>query len=380
IVILGTLLYYPFVKSFASAYLSIELWKGERTGLGEYLVVHGIFLFVIVTWLVARVLDTPERRKIFVDVMPLLIVAFIVVETAFILTNLMAFAIAFPLLALTLILLVRPDLDARARFIALLIAAGLAMTMMVEVIVYKGDIGRMNTVFKFYLQVWVFFAIAAAAVSGQWSAVSQSGQIGNRKSKILNSVWWAMFALLVFIGLLYPITATPAKVHDRYTRGAPPGLNGMEFMRGAIYQDRNYDQHLESDYRAIQWLRENIEGSPVILEGNAPLYHWASRVSIYTGLPTVIGWDWHQKQQRSIIDGTIIDRRIAAVREMYNTRSTIDVMMLLKRFRVQYVYVGDLERAFYDATGLAKFDAMARAGQLQVVYENERVKIYKVLD
>lgn len=381
IVVLGTLLYYPFVKSFASAYLSVELWKGERTGLGEYLVVHGIFLFVIVTWLFARTLDTPERRKIFVDVLPLLVVAFIVVETVFILTNLMVFALAFPLLALTLVLLARPDLDARARFVALLIAAGLAMTMMVEVVVYKGDIGRMNTVFKFYLQVWVFFAIAAAVVSGQWSRRGgQTEQIENRKSKILNSLWGMIFALLIFIGLMYPITATRAKVNDRYTRGAPAGLNGMEFMRAAIYSDKNYDQVLEADRQAIEWLRAHVVGSPVILEGNAPLYHWASRVSIYTGLPTVIGWDWHQKQQRSIVDGAIIDRRIDAVRQMYNTRSSVELLALLARFRVQYVYVGDLERAFYDAVGLAKFEAMARAGQLRVVYENERVKIYQVVD
>jgi YYY domain-containing protein len=381
IVVLSTLLYYPFVKSFASAYLSIELWKGARTNLSEYLVVHGIFLFVIVTWLIARVLDTPERRKIFVDVLPLLIVAFIVVETAFILTNLMAFAIAFPLLALATILLVRPDLDARARFVALLIAAGLAMTMMVEVVVYKGDIGRMNTVFKFYLQVWVFFAIAAAIALASLAQTNDE----RRTTKVfvlrpLSFVWQLVFALLVGIGLLYPMTATRAKVHDRFTHGSPPGLNGMDFMRTAIYPDRNYDQVLEFDRQAIEWLRANIVGSPVILEGNAPLYHWASRVSIYTGLPTVIGWDWHQKQQRSIVDGTIIDRRISAVREIYNTRSSVDALALLKRFRVQYVYVGDLERAFYDAVGLAKFEAMARAGQLQLVYENERVKIYQVVD
>jgi len=381
IVVLSTLLYYPFVKSFASAYLSIELWKGARTNLSEYLVVHGIFLFVIVTWLIARVLDTPERRKIFVDVLPLLIVAFIVVETAFVLTDLMVFTIAFPLLAFATILLVRPDVDARARFVALLIAAGLAMTMMVEVVAYKGDIGRMNTVFKFYLQVWVFFAIAAAMALASLAQTNDE----RRTTKVfvlrpLSFVWKLVFALLVFIGLLYPITATRAKVHDRFTHGSPPGLNGMDFMRTAIYPDRNYDQVLEFDRQAIEWLRANIVGSPVILEGNAPLYHWASRVSIYTGLPTVIGWDWHQKQQRSIVDGSIIDRRIGAVREIYNTRSSVDALALLKRFRVQYVYVGDLERAFYDAVGLAKFEAMARAGQLQLVYENERVKIYQVVD
>ena len=153
----------------------------------------------------------------------------------------------------------------------------------------------------------------------------------------------------------------------------------MDFMDEAIYQDSAHDEILLFDRQGINWLRENVDGSPVILEGNAPLYHWALRVSIYTGLPTVIGWDWHQKQQRSIIDGAIIDRRIENVRNIYNTRDVNAPLTTLKRYRVSYIYVGDLERIFYDPQGLAKFDAMARAGQLEMVYQNERVKIYKIL-
>jgi len=42
----------------------------------------------------------------------------------------------------------------------------LVLTLMVEVIVLRGDIGRMNTVFKFYLQVWTLFSISAAASLG----------------------------------------------------------------------------------------------------------------------------------------------------------------------------------------------------------------------
>ena len=113
-------------------------------------------------------------------------------------------------------------------------------------------------------------------------------------------------------------------------------------------------------------------------EAHAPLYRWGSRVSVYTGLPTVIGWDWHQKQQRSIIDGAIIDRRIDTVRDIYNTRDLTRALGQLKRFEVRYVYVGDMERAFYEAPGLQKFDAMVTAGMLEVVYSNERVKIYRV--
>ena len=393
IVVLSTASYYPFVRNFVSVYLSVELWKGERTGFGEYLIVHGIFLFAMVTFLIAQTLDTPERRKFLFDLLPLTIVAFIAAETAFIFANLMTFAIAFPWLALAAILILRPELDARARFVALLIAAGLAMTLMVEGITYKGDIGRMNTVFKFYLQVWAFFAIAAAAgiallmrptadpsTTLRAGDRPQTADDGGRRSVVggLHPVWWTLFAFLILIGLLYPITATRAKVNDRYTMGSPAGLNGMDFMRTAVYQDRNYDEVLDSDRQGIEWLRANVEGSPVILEGNAPLYHWASRVSIYTGLPTVIGWDWHEKQQRSIIDGAIIDRRLDAVRQIYNLRSPDDALALLKRFRVVYIYVGDVERAFYDRVGLAKFEAMAHAGQLQLEYQNERVKIYLV--
>ena len=215
-----------------------------------------------------------------------------------------------------------------------------------------------------------------SAVNSEQSDVGHASRITHRAA--LGVVWWTIFAFLILIGLLYPITATRAKVNDRFTMGSPPGLNGMDFMRTAVYQDRNYDEVLDSDRQAIEWLRANVEGSPVILEGNAPLYHWASRVSIYTGLPTVIGWDWHEKQQRSIVDGAIIDRRLDAVRQIYNSHSADDALALLKRFGVAYIYVGDVERAFYDQVGLAKFDAMARAGLIQSVYENERVKIYKI--
>ncbi len=178
---------------------------------------------------------------------------------------------------------------------------------------------------------------------------------------------------------MYPVTAAHAKVNDRFVPGSPPGLNGMDYMRTAVYQDGNHLLPLEYDREAIDWLRANIQGSPVILECNAPLYRWGSRISIYTGLPTVIGWDWHEKQQRSIIDGAIIDNRVATVQTIYNTLDPQTALDAMKHFRVQYIYVGDLERAYYNAAGLAKFDTMAQAGLLQIVYQNDHVKIYKIM-
>ena len=387
IFVLSSVLFQPFVSNFATAYLATEIWSGDHTTIAQYLIVHGIFLFPIATYLILRTFDTPARRRTLVNWMPLFVVAFILVEALFLLSKIPVFAIAFPLLVLAGLLVLRPDLVAEERFIALLIAAGLALTMMVEVITYKGDIGRMNTVFKFYLQAWVFFGVAAATgiafISRRSSVDSQQSTDDNHSPLVprpspLGFAWWTIFGVLVFIGLLYPITATNAKVNDRFTMGSPSGLNGMDFLRNGVYQDK-IDIPLDYDRQAFVWLRANIQGSPVVLEGNAPLYHWASPVSWFTGLPTVIGWDWHQKQQRSIVDGAIIDRRIESVRTIYNTLDAKIALAQMKRFNVSYVYVGDVERAYYDPSGLAKFDVMVATKMLQVAYRNDRVTIYKVV-
>lgn len=418
IYLLTSILYQPFISHFATAYLATDLWTDKRTTLTEYLTVHGIFFFVAATFLITQAYSTKADRGAFrflrlafkhsrqldrglnlhralvnpptpyQDFASVIMAGTVVVEIMFMLGGWWVFALVILFLTLAGLLVVRPTLDPARRFIALLIATGLALTLMVELVTYKGDIGRMNTVFKFYLQVWVFLGIASAAglawignqrsvVNGQTAIVGEQPRHRALRSS-LGTLWWAVLGLLVFIGMLYPIFASRAKIADRFVPDSQPELNGMDYMNAATYHDRDKALPLVFDRQAIDWLRLNVDGSPVILEGNAPLYHWGSRVSIYTGLPTVIGWDWHQKQQRSIIDGGIIDRRIATVAEIYNTRDSNRALGQLKRFDVKYICVGDMERAFYEQPGLDKFDEMVKAGMLEIVYQNERVKIYHV--
>ena len=48
----------------------------------------------------------------------------------------------------------------------LLAATGLALGIFVEFFALQGDIGRMNTVFKFYLQVWVMWGLVSRRRAG----------------------------------------------------------------------------------------------------------------------------------------------------------------------------------------------------------------------
>ena len=191
-------------------------------------------------------------------------------------------------------------------------------------------------------------------------------------------VWWGAFSLLILAGMLYPVAAARAKMMDRYVPDSPPGLNGMDYMLSATYNENNHDVVLRSDYDAIQWIRANIKGSPVMLEANTGLYRWGNRYSIYTGLPTLIGWDWHTKQQYSLLPSDIVDSRVALVQEFYNTLAKDRALDIAHHYDVSYVIVGELERAVYDPNGLSKFEAMAQAGILVKIYDANGVQIYRV--
>ena len=69
-------------------------------------------------------------------------------------------------------------------------------------------------------------------------------------------------------------------------------------MDEAVYHTRGITLEFATDRPGIEWLRDNVNGAPVVVEAQWDLYTWANRVSIYTGLPTILGWDWHQTQQR----------------------------------------------------------------------------------
>jgi uncharacterized membrane protein len=277
--------------------------------------------------------------------------------------------LAFGLLAAALALLSSNRPDARYVVVAASMSAvGLAIGAGVDIVTVKDDIGRMNTVFKFYLQAWWFLAIASAFFAWLlWSA----GPLSLRRSNIAGKAW-AVGLVVLLIGVsIYPVLGTRVRIKDRFDTSFQ-SLDGMAYMQNAIHIENGEPLTLDHDRRAIEWLQRNVEGTPVIVEGITDLYRWGNRISIYTGLPAVIGWDWHQRQQRVAYADYVSERR-RDVNDFYETTSVDDTRRFLAKYDVRYVIVGELERLLYPAEGLAKFDEM---DWLTPIYQDGPVTVY----
>ena len=145
---------------------------------------------------------------------------------------------------------------------ALLIAAG------VDVITVKNDIGRQNTIFKFYIQAWWLLAIAASyALWRLWDV----GAFITRNVGSVRALWLSVFAVLAVGVFIYPVMATDVRLDDRFNM-IGPGIDGEAYMDEAIYHTRGIEIEFASDKPGIEWLRENVHGSPVVVEAQWDLY------------------------------------------------------------------------------------------------------------
>jgi len=137
---------------------------------------------------------------------------------------------------------------------------------------------------------------------------------------------------------------------------------------------------LNQDYQLIRWMQDNISDSPVIVEANSGnLYRWYSRVSVYTGLPGVVGWEWHQQQQRALTPPDWVSSRLRLINEFYTTTDPELAADFLRKYNVQYIVVGQLERISYSAAGLDKFETLN--GELwQEVYRQHDTVLYEVIN
>jgi uncharacterized membrane protein len=289
------------------------------------------------------------------------------------------------------------------RFVCLLLAAAFGVAGGVEVVVVADDlIGsdwyRMNTVFKFYNQVWVLLALSCAVLVALMAArafATTSEQEPEAQIPPLSSAWSrvgvALAAVLGVGALTYPAFATLPRLEQRMTPGAPAGsLNALDWMDSGSLPVVGSPEFSEiryaGDRAAIAWLQQNVPTSAVIAEASIGPYRCnGSRIANATGLPTIIGWERHQQQQRFPDQ---LPARVNDVRTLYTSADVAEKDAILRKYNVAYVVVGDLERVYPtpnnectpggSAAGIAAFDQMV-GSSLEEVFSQDGTTIYRVL-
>ncbi len=241
-------------------------------------------------------------------------------------------------------------------FVLLLILTGFFLTLGCELF-YVADVfgSRMNTVFKLYYQAWVLLAIASAY--GLYCFAEHLRSTG-RLGRLAKHAWWVMLFVFVTFSAVYPIAATLSKTG---AFAGEPTLDGLAHVKRM-----NPDED-----QAIEWLNENVQGAPVIVEATGDEYSDYGRVSAWTGLPTLLGWAGHEIQWR----GSDRDFRGRAedIDQIYLSEDWTQVGHLLEKYDVTYIYVGQLEKARYGQRAGQEFSEST-----DIAFQNEGVTIYQV--
>jgi YYY domain-containing protein len=376
----------PILATLTRA-IGVVTW--DKSGLHSFMIIFGLFVVPLVAFLLVqrRALSNlaAARRRAGGLLWVALGVLLLGVLAGFPLLALLPLAACAALLALAAPR--RPDAFALWGF-----ALGCLICLGVE-LVYIRDVfeSRMNTIFKFYYQVWLLWgtlagyafwallarptAAAPAAEAERHGAQETPGEVTSASSRGLfvhapsrRRARWplaALFLLLLSGGLLYPLLLTGGALATM----PAVGLAGITPR-----------QRTPAGAEAIAWLRANAPPGSVVLEAVGDSYDprglGVGGVSASTGLPTVLGWPGHEQQWRAGDPRALaqIEPRKADVAAIYS--GALDLAQahaLLDRYRVDYIYVGQAERETYPAEGLARLAELARP-----VFSRDEVTIYQV--
>ncbi|CUH93202.1 DUF2298 domain-containing protein [Herbinix luporum] len=218
--------------------------------------------------------------------------------------------------------------------------------------IYSGDYKRANTMFKLTYQAFIMFGICFGYI---FIRLLRYGSKTARKV-------FASISLLVFcLTLPYSVNAVKSWYGNIFNREGYKGIDASAFMK----------ENFKDDYLATKWLNENISGTPVVLEANGLSYTEYQRVSVITGLPTVLGWYTHEQLWKSSPDSSNdlvtsqLNDRANDIEAIYTSQDESLVKELIGKYNISYIYVGLLEEQKYEGVN---HDLIKSLGE--IVFEN----------
>ncbi len=190
-------------------------------------------------------------------------------------------------------------------------------------------VDRMNTIFKTYNGAWLLLAVATAIVL-----------LRARGRMLLTAL--PVFLVLAPVALVnLPLGVAQGYLQPR--KASPrPTLDGRAFLRTD-----------PSDAFLITALGGAARPGDVVAEAAGPSYRQFARIAMHTGLPTVVGWEWHLRQRGQSL--TAIKDRVHDLETIYTGKDDGERRRALDRYGVDWVVLGDLERETYGLDAIDPF-------------------------
>ena len=353
-VIVGGAAFLPFHLNFDPFAFGLG-FVTVRTEIGDFLTVYGLWTLLALAVILMHLARRRDSGRLLLAAIGLWVVVGLVGGWDRWTLLLCLLIVAGMVLAFS-----RKGQGAGERIVQFLCFAGFGLAAVPELVFVRDFFGppyqRMNTVFKIYYQAWP--VLAAASGPAVYLIFRELAKLENKRRLVTEVAFSVVLAAFIFVAMSYSAITGKARIQHQPPQ---PTLDGLDFVRR-----QNPEELL-----AIEWLKSNVPAGSAILEATGDGYGDSGRVSAWSGIPAVIGWEQHQQLWRK--GHPELRARTTDVDSLYRGLPPDDALAILRRYDASHVYVGRLEREKY---GPGVHDVF---GWMTVAYEIPgHVTIYKI--